>query len=380
MPTRKGWALALSALATGAAGRVLGVPDLYVVAAAGVALVAAATAYVRLRRPVLEAARRLAPARVRAGGTARVVLTVRNRGRAAPPLVLDDGHARFRRPPVPAGTGADLEYRLDAPRRGLVAVGPLQATVEDPFGLAARTVPVLAPGTLVVHPVVESVALPPVGSAASAASGPAATPVPGGEFHGLRPYEVGDDVRLVHWPTSARLDALVVRQDERPRLRRTVVVLDVRRSVHQGASFETALSAAASLVAAACAGDGTARLVTTAGLDSGTAGGEAHLEEVLDLLAAVQPDLPSGLDAVASLLAGEDDATLVLVTTSAGSAAGPLAAAAGDAAESVALVLAVGPGTAAAPAPAFDRVVTVPEGRPWAAAWAGAVHDAVGRR
>ena len=384
MPTRKGWALGLSSLAAGVGGRALGVPELFVVAVAGVALVAAAVAYVQLWRPTLGASRRLAPGRVGAGGSVRVVLTVVNRGRRTPPLRLDDGGAgAVDRPSMPAGEVTGHEYRLDARCRGLVAVGPLRVTVEDPFGLASRRAPVLAPSTLVVHPAVQAMVLPPEPAGVSTASRPASAPVPGGEFHGLRPYEPGDDVRLIHWPTSARLDALVVRQDEMPRLRRTVVALDVRASAHRGTTFEPAVSVAASVVASACAGDGTARLVTSAGLDSGSAGGDAHIEEVLDLLAAVERDAGSALDPMASLLVGEEDATLVVVTTAARAAGGlrSLGAAAADAATSVVVVLAAPPpDVEVLPVAEFDVVVPVSPGASWREAWERVVHGGAADR
>lgn len=383
MPTRRGWALGLSSLAVGVGGRALGVPELFVVAVAGLALAAAAVVHVQVWRPTLEASRRLAPGRVTAGGTVRVVLTVANRGRRTPPLRLDDGEVvAFDRPSMPAGDVVGHEYRLDAPRRGLVAVGPLRVTVEDPFGLAARRVPVLVPSTLVVHPVVESITLPPEPAGASTASRPASAPVPGGEFHGLRPYAPGDDVRLIHWPTSARLDALVVRQDEMPQLRRTVIALDARAGAHRGSTFEDAVSVAASVVAAACAGEGTVRLVTSAGLDSGRAGGDAHVEEVLDLLAALERDPGSGVDPMASLLTGEELATLVVVTTAARGAGGlrALGAAAADAATSVVVVLAAPPGVAVVPGAEFDVVVPVSPGASWRDAWERVVPGRAGDR
>jgi len=38
----------------------------------------------------------------------------------------------------------------------------------------------------------------------------------GDDFYALRPYVVGDDMRKVHWPSTARRDELMVRQDELP--------------------------------------------------------------------------------------------------------------------------------------------------------------------
>ena len=101
--------------------------------------------------------------------------------------------------------------------------------------------------TLVVYPAVDDI------TAASRSDGidPHGWRTPGlqtggDEFHSLRPYVIGDDLRRVHWPTTARRDELTVRQDERHQQGRTTVMLDVRRAVHDEASFERAVSATAS--------------------------------------------------------------------------------------------------------------------------------------
>ena len=38
----------------------------------------------------------------------------------------------------------------------------------------------------------------------------------GDEFHALRDYVQGDDLRMIHWPTTARRNKIVVRQHELP--------------------------------------------------------------------------------------------------------------------------------------------------------------------
>jgi uncharacterized protein (DUF58 family) len=91
----------------------------------------------------------------------------------------------------------------------------------------------------------------------------------GDEFHSLRPYVIGDDLRRVHWPSTARRDELTVRQDERHQQGRTTVLLDVRRAVHTDESFERAVSAAASLLVAAVRRGDEVRLVATDRTDSG---------------------------------------------------------------------------------------------------------------
>jgi uncharacterized protein (DUF58 family) len=110
----------------------------------------------------------------------------------------------------------------------------------------------------------------------------------GDEFHSMRPYVIGDDLRRVHWPTTARRDELTVRQDERHQQGRTTVLLDVRRAVHSELSFERAVSATASLIVAATVRGDEVRLVATDGTDSGYGAGGAVVAAMLEHLAAVE--------------------------------------------------------------------------------------------
>ena len=70
----------------------------------------------------------------------------------------------------------------------------------------------------------------------------------GDDFYALRPYQVGDDLRRVHWPATAHNDELMIRQHELPWQERTTVLLDVRATAHVRESFELAVSAAASIL------------------------------------------------------------------------------------------------------------------------------------
>lgn len=380
MPTRSGWLLGVSSALTGVGGRLLGLTELYVIAAGGVALLLCAVAHVWLRRFRVKGRRRLSPARLPVGGSCRVDLTLRNPGRRrTPALGVDDGSdGRFLLAPLGPGEAADVVYPLLARQRGVRSVGPLRASLRDPFGLAVRTVTVLAPGTLTVHPRVEHVALPPdpPGPPVTGSPGPRTMSTRAGDdFHALRTYEVGDDPRLIHWPSSARLDTLVVRQAEAPRLRRTTVALDLRHSVHDAVSLEQAVSAAAGLVAAACDEDGLVRLLTTGGADSGSAGGGAHLESVLDLLATVGADAGAGLRTLTPALGDGDGAAVVVITTTAASAddLGLIARLRPHSPLMVAVLIEPAAGRQTphvACRASFDRIVMVPPGAPFGASWA----------
>lgn len=76
-------------------------------------------------------------------------------------------------------------------------------------------------------------------------------------FDSLREYVVGDELRRVHWRTSARVGELMVRENVDTSLPRLVVLLDNRAAAHPqrsagvAESFESACEAAASVVTAA---------------------------------------------------------------------------------------------------------------------------------
>jgi uncharacterized protein (DUF58 family) len=70
---------------------------------------------------------------------------------------------------------------------------------------------------------------------------PAAT-----EFKSLRDYAVGDDLRMVHWKASARLDKLVIRETDSLADLHLTVVLDLWADSYSDDGFERAVSATAS--------------------------------------------------------------------------------------------------------------------------------------
>lgn len=82
---------------------------------------------------------------------------------------------------------------------------------------------------------------------------------------------MGDDLRRVHWKSTARTGELMVRREEQPWESRATVVLDTRAAGHRGdgptASFEWAVSAAASIAVHLRQAGYKLRLVTGSGAD-----------------------------------------------------------------------------------------------------------------
>ena len=105
-----------------------------------------------------------------------------------------------------------------------------------------------------------------------------------------RAYQDGDGLRRVHWRSTARYGELMVRREEHQWRNSASVFLDTRRSAHSGsgisATFEFAVSAAAS-IGAHLTGEGfRARLITEAGeiAPRGT-----FQDTLLDMLAVISP-------------------------------------------------------------------------------------------
>ena len=399
MITRRGWLLLAGAVGLVVAGRLFGIAELYVLATAAVVLTVAAIVSVRTAPLALHATRTLHPAKVHAGTDSRVDLTVRNRSARTLPVVavrdpFDEGRrqARFLLAPLAPGETARAAYRLPTERRGIYRLGPLELSTGDPFGLARRAAVAAAATQLTVLPRLDLVAPLPhtLGHDPYArADHPNVLGQLGEDFYALRPYQVGDDLRRVHWPSTARLDELMIRQDELPWQGRATVLLDVRRRAHTAESLELAVSAAASILTACVRYRALVRLVTTDGLDSGFGNGTAHVDALMEHLATVKADRRDLLPAVlGSLRRSGNGGALAAVT----------AAAPDDDLEGIARLQArfgevtlvvfepssyrPGPpatGDEATPAPGTN-VVRVTGARPFAVAWNEAMAARSGRR
>ena len=325
MLTARGWAMLASAAVAVLAGRVLGIVDLFIVGAGLVVCVAVAVTYVMSVRPIVSASRLVRPPRVHAEGSSRVELALINQARRRSPVlgVRDpfDGGARwakFQVAPLAPGELARAAYRLPTDQRGVFDLGPLSVRVSDPFGIAARHT-FAAPATrLTVYPRVDAIAAMPTSQGDDPLAGqehPHALAGPGGDFYTLRPYVRGDDLRRVHWPSTARTDELMIRQDELPWQGRATIVVDTRAATTTPEAFELVLSAAASIVTACWQRRSLLRLVTTAGFDSGFAAGNAHVDTIFEHLAAADTDAGHLRATLASLRRGTGGGALAVVTT-----------------------------------------------------------------
>jgi uncharacterized protein (DUF58 family) len=321
MLSRRGWALTVGGLLLALAGRLLGLLELYVLAAGCWALMGMALVFVATHPADVAARRILTPNRVQAGGESLVELQVSNRGRRTTPVVelrdpVDGGprRARLLMAPLPAGAEERAQYRIPTERRGVLSVGPLEVRRFDPLALSTRAAIVAPESELVVFPAVEDLLPLPHAPGDDRRGGfrrATAMGASGEDFYALRPWVVGDDLRQVHWPSTARRDELMVRQHDVPWQGRATVVLDVRDRYHDAESLEQAVSAAASIAVACGRGGSLLRLITTDGGDTGFGNGPAHLDAALERLARIEaghgelPDLPQTSGAVALVVTAD---------------------------------------------------------------------------
>jgi uncharacterized protein (DUF58 family) len=283
----------------------------------------------------LKITREVAPAKVPRGNAAVATVRVTNAGRRATrPLAAVDSlgatTVRVDLPGLARGASRFVSYRLPTARRGEFGVGPLLLHTADPLGLFRKVRVHGEPATLLVRP--RTVPLPALASGRTTSiEGPASDTAPSGTvtFHALREYVMGDDLRHVHWRTTARTGTLMVRQLVDSSLPVNTVVLDTRSASYPDEDatrqdmaadrdFDIAVDAAATVAAAMASAGFPVTLLTCDGTRQEsrrprTAG------TLLDLLALVEPgsetDLATTLETARRFAAG---GSLTVVTGPAG--------------------------------------------------------------
>jgi uncharacterized protein (DUF58 family) len=309
--TRRGWSVVGAVVALLVAGWLLGVHELYAAAVACLAVMAGAVGYVKYYPWKIEAQREVRPPQVHAGGSSRVELSVRNTETRRSPILsardpFDNGRrwARFHVAPLKPNELVRAAYRLPTGERGIFPLGPLEIGVTDPFGLARRTYQAAPVARLTVYPHIDNIRTLPE-ARCSDTGGSSTRPSLGDmgeDFYALRPYQTGDDLRRVHWASTARQDELMIRQDELPWEGRVTVFVVLRATVHTPASLELVLSAAASIIHTSWSHHRQVRLTASDGTDTGLGMGHAQLSSILEYLASARLHGGVGLGGVLASL------------------------------------------------------------------------------
>lgn len=234
--TDRGRALLAAGVTLTASGVILGFVDLTRVGLLALALPILALGTYRLTRPRLEVQRHLSPQTLTVGERVDVSLALRNRSpypcltmlaqeRLSPDL---GGAAHFVIPGIGSRANRQLHYSLGATRRGRHVIGPLSVRAGDPFGLTRGLVDVGGTVEVVALPAVHPLGAQTDGLGADGSSDTTATIVgrSGLDDVALRAYQVGDDLRRIHWPVTAHRGELMVRQEGRSPIRSATLVLD----------------------------------------------------------------------------------------------------------------------------------------------------------
>jgi uncharacterized protein (DUF58 family) len=312
MPTPLGWGITAVSILLYGAGALLGYPEPAVLAVTGLVAVLVAVLWT-LPRPRLAVTREIAPLKVARGDPAVGVLHLTNKGRGIRAgLVAHDAAGAeavaVEIPRLKPGGARRITYRLPTGRRGDIPVGPLRLVRTDPLGLARRVREYGEPRTLLVRPRTTTLPLLPSGRAHHL-EGPTTDRAPAGTvtFHTLREYVVGDDLRHVHWKSSARTGTLMVRQLVDASLPSTTIVIEARpESWPTPEGFELAVDAAASVALGACQANFPVRVRTGTVLVHEGRGGASETDAVMDTLARLTtgPAPESAVDAVRRVPAG----------------------------------------------------------------------------
>jgi uncharacterized protein (DUF58 family) len=340
--------------------------------------------------------REVTPARVPAGQTASVSIRLDNVSRLPTGLLLTEdtvpysigARPRFILDRIEPGGTRQLSYPIQPGHRGKFAIGPLHVRVADAFGLAKVGSTAAPPSTLVVTPPVT--ALPRTALAGSwlgDGDARASTAAAAGEDDVVpRSYRDGDELRRVHWRSTARYGELMVRREEQRWRNRAVLFLDTRQNSHGGrgpaSSFEYAINAAASIGVHLSREQIDGEFVTDAG--AVTAPGSFE-DALLDTLAVIRPSRSHTISAGLAQLPKENSGLLIAITgrLTAGEAR-QLAATRHTSGPAMAMLLAVSSWTSDRPetwtagetdeaaailTAAGWRVVTVTSDMPLGAAW-----------
>lgn len=259
----------------------LGYDELVRVGALLVLLPLATAFFLGRSRYRLGLVRSLSPAQVTAGQQTRVQLDLSNDGRMPTGLLLLEEQLpyalgtrpRFVVDQMGPTWKRTVSYQVRSDVRGKFDVGPMKVRLSDPFGLVRLERTFQSTSTLVVTPPVVALSAIPLSGAwtGSGDNRPRAFTSGSAEDVTVREYRRGDDLRRVHWRSSAHAGELMVRREEQPWQSRATLFIDNRTFAHRGtgagSSLEYAVAMAASVAVHLVQRGFSVRLVSARGED-----------------------------------------------------------------------------------------------------------------
>ena len=241
-------------------GVVLGERDLVRIGALVALLPIVAALWIARSGNRLGLARTLGAGQVEVGQRSVVHLELTNVGPTTGVLLIEEqipwalgSRPRFVIDSMRPGWSRKIDYPVQADVRGKYEIGPVRVRVGDPFGLLELHRTFTKTATLVVIPATEPLPAIPLLGAWTGTGDNRPRPFASGSAADVtvRDYRVGDDLRRVHWRSTAKVGALMVRREEQPWQSRCTLFIDNRARVHRGqgphSSVERAITAAASI-------------------------------------------------------------------------------------------------------------------------------------
>ena len=283
------------------------------------------------------AVRRTAPRRCEAGQPIRIRVEVSNETRrdTAWMLTVVDSvrRARTRKrhfieswiPHLPPQTSDAVTYRLVLAERGRYRLGPLRVQTRFPFGLMRSTV---------IHPTVDPLVVwPRIGQLTpqwramlhgerTGVQHSRSRRGQDGEFYALRPFVMGDSLRMVHWRSTAKVGEPMVRQTEHLELPEVTLVVDpycpAASNPNDSARLERLLRMAATVVLDLCRESGRHITVSLVGGKTGmwrAAPTRRLAEQILDEFAEATPHNGSPTTAIIDAIQHSPGATPIVIST-----------------------------------------------------------------
>lgn len=197
-------------------------------------------------------------------------------------------------PPTDPQQEQELNFVLHPLRRGLIRFEGFTLGRADPFGIFRALQRQALPQSILVLPrryEIPPVALPGTRQYQQGGVTLASHIGQSEEFVALRDYQQGDPLRHIHWRSWAKVDRPIVKEFEDEFFVRHALILDTFTPRPYSDGFEEAVSVAASFACTALTQESLLDLLFVgAAAYSFTAGrGLAHADQMLEILAAVQP-------------------------------------------------------------------------------------------
>jgi uncharacterized protein (DUF58 family) len=202
---------------------------------------------------------------------------------------------------------ARIRWSYPSPKRGKYRLRDLDVGTRSPFGLVEHRVTVALADQIVVYPTIGRLTRRWFQMQRQATENRrgqrhdrSAQQV---EYHGLRDYRSGDSPRWIHWRTSARRGALMVKEFEQQNEQDMAILIDpwlprTKAAPEQREALEQAISFAATLCLETCRHQGRRLVLGWTGPAPGVRRGPASvklLHELLEQLAVMRPASEGGL-------------------------------------------------------------------------------------